>query len=69
MTKRIAHTTLNSTNLDRVMDEQGRRNDWLAQEMKVSVSLVTRWRNGQRRVEQYIPELARVLGVSPDEIR
>lgn len=70
MTKRIAHTTEHGTPLDRIMDDQGRRSQWLARKVGVSESLVRYWRNGGRRItEHHLPLVAVELGVSVEELQ
>lgn len=50
--------------LDEVMTEQGRLNVWLAQQIKVSESKVSRWRRGVNPVpDEIAPVIRRVLGL------
>lgn len=70
MTNRIAHTTANGTPLDRIMDDQGRRSQWLARRVGVSESLVRYWRSGERRItERFLPSVAQALGISVEELQ
>lgn len=57
------------TALDQVMEEQGRRNDWLADIVGVHPSLVTRWRNGERTPgADKQPTIALALGRSSHDL-
>lgn len=72
MTKRIVHEAPNKTGLRDVIERQGRVQRWLAEQLvpKVPTSYITRWCNGELRIPEHrVIELARVLGVSPEEIR
>lgn len=52
-----------------VLEEQGRRLSWLADRLGVDSSTVSRWRSGDRAIPRgRIPELARVLGVPPEDL-
>lgn len=56
------------TALARIMDEQGRRSTWVAQQLRVDKSTVSRWKTGTRPIPQRRKlELARLLGESLDE--
>lgn len=73
MTSRSIHKTPNTPRspLGRVFDAQGRRYDWLAQQLTppVDSSAVWRWCSGEWRIPPgRIPQLAKALGVSVEEI-
>jgi transcriptional regulator with XRE-family HTH domain len=64
------HSTT-ATGLSTVIAAQGRQKQWVAASLTppVSPSMITRWCQGQRRItENYLPQLAALLGVSEDEI-
>lgn len=56
--------------LGKVLDEQGRKNGWIAEKLGVSPATVTLWRQGKREIpERRVHELAELLGVPEDAIR
>lgn len=74
MTKRkavvtVPHMERPRTKLASVLNEQGRRQDWVATELGVSQALVTRWLNGERRISyERLSKLAKLLNVREEEI-
>lgn len=57
------------TKFSTVMDEQGRRLVWLAGELGVTVSTVSRWMSGDRRIPpSRRAQIASLLGVREEEI-
>lgn len=58
------------TNLKRILKEQGRRQDWLAEKLGYPNSLVSYICTGKARLcEKDLKKVARWLGVQVDEIR
>lgn len=69
MTARVAAATA----FGRAIDARGIRLAWIADQLGVDPSTVTRWRSGERalppaRLQQISSLLAR-LGVTPDELQ
>lgn len=59
-----------STGLAQVLERQGRRRDWVAQQLGIDPTTVSRWCLGQRELPpERVPQLAALLGVTEDEIR
>lgn len=58
------------TNLDELMEEQGRRNKWLAERLGVkSLSSVSLWRSGARPIpRRYVKQIADELGVTVEQL-
>lgn len=57
------------TKLAQVMETQGRRWDWLAQELGVSQTLVSMWKRGTQPIAaHHIPVIAQKLGVHEEDI-
>lgn len=53
-----------ATNLAAILEEQGRRKDWLASEAGISPALVTLLLSGERRAsEEVARRIAKALGV------
>lgn len=64
-----AMNTEQVTPLKRIMDEEGRRYSWLADELGVSRSRVREWLKGWHKpVQPRREEIARVLGRTVDEL-
>jgi DNA-binding transcriptional regulator YdaS (Cro superfamily) len=66
---------MNATDTERpglgtVLAAQGRRSTWLADQLGVHRSTVTRWTNGQVRMPRtYVIQVAELLRVTEDQIR
>ena len=55
---------LDADTLSRILEEQGRRQDWLAKQVGVSPSNVTRWCNGTLPIgEEYLDKIALALDI------
>jgi len=54
--------------LDDALWRARRSNKWLAEQIGVDKSHVSRWRNGLRIPEPRRIEIAKALGISPDEL-
>lgn len=62
-------STRNSTPLAKALDEDGRRQDWLARQLGVDRFQMSRWVRGVHvPVEPTRVEIARVLGRTVDEL-
>ena len=58
-----------SCKLQLVLEEQGRRKDWVAHRLGVSQGTVTRWCSGERVIPHArVRELADLLGVHEEDI-
>jgi transcriptional regulator with XRE-family HTH domain len=58
-----------TTELERILEEQGRRRDWLAARIGCSPALVTMVAKGQRRPSpEFRAKAAEALGIDPTEL-
>ena len=56
--------------LKNILDEQGRRNGWVAARLGVSPATVTLWCQGKREIPDHrVRQLAQLLGVPEESIR
>jgi len=66
---RVRNNVGDGAKLSRLMDEQGRRGDWVATKLGVSQATVSLWRNGKQPIPWYwVRPLAEVLGVDEDAL-